>query len=97
MTISSKTPVLILAACLAIACLFVPGPVSAQSKMYWTEYGGNVIGRANLDGSSPEDLISSDLGWPWGIALDVAGGKMYWVEFENDVIGRANLDPAPKT
>ena len=48
--------------------------------MYWTDGGNNKIQRANLDGSNVEDLITSGLTKPLGIALDVLGGKMYWVE-----------------
>ena len=46
------------------------------------------IHRANLDGSNVEDLITSGLVAPDGLALDVIGGKMYWADvrvFEVDV------------
>ena len=58
----------------------------AASKMYWTHsnwqdlWAGkktSKIQRANLDGSSVEDLVT-ELVNPYGIALDVAAGKMYW-------------------
>ena len=58
------------------------------------------VQRANLDGSSPEALVTTGLVNPQGIALDVAGGKMYWTDsgtggpnaLEDDKIQRANLD-----
>ena len=70
-------------------------------KMYWThtdwnsdtqEFMNGKIQRANLDGSNVEDLITSGLLVPWGIALDVSGGKMYWTDLETDKIQRSNLD-----
>ena len=60
--------------------------------MYWTDPRTNKIQRANLDGSSVEDLITIGLTDPSGIALDVGGGKMYWTDPRADKIQRANLD-----
>ena len=78
---------------------------SDPPKMYWVDAGrANLeegkIQRANLDGSSPEALVTTGLVNPQSIALDVAGGKMYWTDsgtggpngLENDKIQRANLD-----
>ncbi len=94
----------------------LPGPATAPRdvaldltsdppKIYWIDAGSmNVsngrIGRANLDGSSPEALVTSGLVNPQSIALDVTGGKMYWTDsgtggqnaLEDDKIQRANLD-----
>ena len=61
-------------------------------KMYWTNSGAQKIQRANLDGSNVEDLITTGLGTPEGIALDVGRGKMYWTDIITDKIQRANLD-----
>jgi hypothetical protein len=60
-------------------------------KMYWTDWTGSTIKRANLDGSGVEILVSG-LGGPYGIALDTGSGKMYWTEFSSARIRRANLD-----
>ncbi len=68
----------------------------AGGKMYWTE-GFNIpspegIWRANLDGSSPEKIITAEAD-PFGLALDLVHGKLYWGEiYPNDAIHRANLD-----
>ena len=61
-------------------------------KMYWTDYGTDKIQRANLDGSNVEDLITTGLTGPVGIALDVGRGKMYWTDWGTGKIQRANLD-----
>ena len=67
------------------------GP-SALSKMYWTDSVSEKIQRANLDGTNVEDLVTTGLGRPYGIALDAAGGKMYWTDRGTDKIQCANLD-----
>ncbi|KAA3597871.1 MAG: T9SS C-terminal target domain-containing protein [Calditrichaeota bacterium] len=62
-------------------------------KMYWSDTIDHKIQRANLDGSSVEDLVSipgnSDI---YGIALDINNSKMYWADYGEDKIQRANLD-----
>lgn len=76
--------------------LSVNEPTSAIStgKMYWTDPDPSAkkIQRANLDGSNIEDLVTTGLISPTGIALDVEAGKMYWTDFGTDKIQRANLD-----
>ena len=69
----------------------VPIPES-RGRMYWTDWETDKIQRANLDGSQVEDLVSTGLDYPSGLALDVAGGKMYWIDAGTDKIQRANLD-----
>ena len=77
----------------AVICWNSP-PVLAQSpgKVYWTDIGTHKIQRANLDGSGVEDLVTSGITNPHGIALDPAGGKMYWADGQDRRIQRANLD-----
>ncbi len=78
---------------------------SDPPKMYWIDAGrmniaNGRIQRANLDGSSPEALVTTGLVNPQSIALDTTAGKMYWTDsgtggqnaLENDKIQRANLD-----
>ena len=65
----------------------------AGGKMYWTNGETNSIFRANLNGTSSEEVLKLFVGTPLDIALDVAGGKMYWTQWEgNASISRANLD-----
>ena len=68
------------------------GSGGGTPKMYWTDYGTEKIQRANLDGSNVEDLITTGLTSPFGIALDVGRGKMYWTDEYTVKIQRANLD-----
>ena len=63
-------------------------------KMYWTDRVSGKIQRANLDGTSVEDLIIG-LHNPQSIALDVSAGKMYWARwmwYDMGSIQRANLE-----
>ncbi len=78
----------------ALLLVTVSTPYAQPNKMYWVEYDGNKISRANLDGSSKEDLITSGLSGPLGIAIDFYNtpNKIYWSENSGNIIGRANLD-----
>ena len=68
-----------------------PG-AEAANTMYWTDTNAGKIQRSNLDGSAVEDLITTGVEAPIGIALDVTGGKMYWTDPPADKIQRSNLD-----
>ncbi|ANM30016.1 hypothetical protein ABI59_11200 [Acidobacteria bacterium Mor1] len=72
-------------------------PVTAASKIYWTDFEGDRLQRANLDGTAVETLITSGLNEPNGIALDVAGDAIYWTEFNGGRIRRAALDGSNQT
>ena len=66
---------------------------TALSRIYWT--GGDIpLQRANVDGSNIENLVSSTVAFPVGIALDVGEGKIYWADMGRGAgkIQRANLD-----
>jgi len=66
-----------------------------NGKMYWTEFSIDKIRRANLDGSSIEDLVTTGLTHLAGIALDLGGGKMYWCDGATQYtakIQRSNMD-----
>ena len=65
---------------------------SQMWKLYWTDRGTSKIQRSNLDGSGVEDLVTTGLSGPVGLALDVSGGKMYWTDWLRDKIQRSNLD-----
>ena len=70
----------------------IPIRDAGTGKMYWTNYDGDRIQRANLDGSGVEDLVTSGLSLPASLALDLGVGKMYWTDSGTDKIQRANLD-----
>ncbi len=78
--------------CSSAVEVVVIGVSSGAGKMYWTDSLPGKIQRANLDGSGVEDLVTSGLGRPGGLALDPGAGKMYWTDYGTDKIQRANLD-----
>ena len=67
-------------------------PREETPKMYWTAEGPARIQRADVDGSNVEDLVTTGLIHPRGLALDAAGGKMYWLDRGTGKLQRANLD-----
>ena len=64
-------------------------------KLYWVEAvegtagWTNTIKRANLDGTSPQDLLTVEQD-VWAIAVDPVGGRAYWRD--ENAIRSANLD-----
>ena len=70
-----------------------PDPQPAgTSKVYWSDWGTDKIQRADLDGSNVEDLVTTGLDGPDGLAVDAAGGKLYWTDAGTAKIQRADLD-----
>ena len=65
---------------------------AGASKLYWSDWGTDKIQRADLDGSNAEDLVTSGLDGPDGLAVDAAGGKLYWTDAGTAKIQRADLD-----
>ena len=61
-----------------------------SAQMYWTDT--SKIQRADLSGANVEDLVTTGLLLPGGVAVDMTGGKMYWTDWGLDAIYRANLD-----
>ncbi|KAL3189938.1 hypothetical protein MRX96_020276 [Rhipicephalus microplus] len=61
--------------------------------MYWTDWGQPAkIERAALDGSERRVLVSTDLGWPNGLALDARDDRLYWADARTDRIESSRLD-----
>ncbi len=70
-----------------------PDPQPAGiSKVYWSDWGTDKIQRADLDGSNVEDLVTTGLDGPDGLAVDAAGGKLYWTDAGTAKIQRSDLD-----
>ncbi len=81
---------------------FKPGSLAldiAGGKIYWTDPVTQFVRRANLNGTSVENLFDATaLGTPRGIALDLAAGMVYWGQdiesegFQFGEIRRMNLN-----
>jgi hypothetical protein len=63
---------------------------SFGNEVYWSNYLGDEILRAMLDGTRIETLVSGVSAN--SIALDLAADALYWADFEGDWIGRSALD-----
>ncbi len=65
---------------------------AAGGKVYWCDSDQFKISRANLDGSSPQDIITSGLQFPSAIALDTVHHKLYWGDQTAEEIHRCDPD-----
>lgn len=65
------------------------GVAAAGGYIYWANQAGNSIGRASIDGSTPDESFI-DANGPCGVAVD--GKHVYWTSTGDDSVGRADLD-----
>src|SRR5262249_11220275 len=63
--------------------------VALVRHIYWTNSGTGTIGRANLDGSNPNQSFITSASAD-GMAVDAE--HVYWGNDNTNTIGRANLD-----
>ncbi|MEE9294352.1 MAG: DUF5050 domain-containing protein [Phycisphaerae bacterium] len=77
------------------ALLALVVPTAYAQTVYWTDVGTGKIQRADLvAGTGVEDLVTTQVIEPVGLALDLLAGKMYWTEASpaDFMISRASLD-----
>ncbi|XP_011066151.1 PREDICTED: low-density lipoprotein receptor-related protein 6 isoform X2 [Acromyrmex echinatior] len=72
----------------AIAIDFDP----AEELLYWTDEQTTTIRRAPLDGMSQQNVISTEVANPDGIAIDWIARNLYWTDTGTDRIEVARLD-----
>lgn len=61
--------------------------------MYWTDWGASPkIERAGMDASGRQVIISSNLTWPNGLAIDYGSQRLYWADAGMKTIEFACLD-----
>jgi hypothetical protein len=66
-----------------------------NKHIYWTERTANLIRRANLDGTNPQNIINTTTFFcvqPECIALDVANKKIYFTIQGSSGVNRSNFD-----
>lgn len=57
-----------------------------SSYLYWTDWGEHAkLERSAMDGSDRVVLISNNLGWPNGLAIDIAGSQLLWADAHTEV------------
>lgn len=60
--------------------------------LYWTDWGqSHKIERSFLDGSHRVAIVTSELGWPNGLAIDYEGQRLYWADAQLDRIETSDL------
>lgn len=61
--------------------------------MYWSDWGSRPkIERAGMDGNRRQVLISNNITWPNGLALDKKLKRLYWTDGGRSVIESVKLD-----
>jgi Low-density lipoprotein receptor repeat class B len=63
----------------------VAGVAVDAAQVYWTNFGADSIGRANLDGSGAVQAFIGSVDDPLGIAVD--GAHVYWTNLSTGGIG----------
>lgn len=66
--------------------------------MYWSDWGVEAkIERAGMDGSQRLPLVTTNLKWPNGLAIDHDKGRLYWADGGTKAIEYATLDGKHRT
>ncbi|XP_013784840.1 very low-density lipoprotein receptor-like [Limulus polyphemus] len=61
--------------------------------MFWTDWGTSAkIERAGLDGSHRKGIVTSDIQWPNGLAIDFLSKKIYWVDAKLHTLGSVDYN-----
>ena len=63
-----------------------------DEKVYWTDVTLHTISRAFLNGSSQENIVSSQITDPQGLAVDSFGENIYWTDYTEGTIEVASLN-----
>lgn len=66
--------------------------------MYWSDWGPNhKVERSAMDGSQRKIIISENLTWPNGLAIDHDMGRIYWADGGTKKIEYAKMDGSGRT
>jgi hypothetical protein len=81
-------------AVLALALATAAPDARAADSLFWTNFDGNSIASANLEGGGGGTLSlpGATVNGPQGIVFDLAAGRLYWANYSSDDIWSANLD-----
>ena len=61
--------------------------------MYWTDWGDNPkIEKAGMDGLDRNVIVTRNLTWPNGLAIDYEHSRLYWADAGMKTIEYSNLD-----
>jgi len=63
-----------------------------DGKMYFSEFGGDQISRANLTNGSDYKVLTTGINAPRHIDLDLCARQMYYTSFTDDKVYRSSMD-----
>lgn len=64
-----------------------------RGLLYWTDWGSRVhIGKAGMDGSNPQVIVNSSLGWPNALTIAYDTNELFWADAREDYIAVADLN-----
>lgn len=65
----------------------------AEGILFWSSWGDNAtIERACMDGSERSAIVSSNLTWPNGLAIDYESSRLFWLDAKFQVVESADFD-----
>ncbi|XP_078323270.1 low-density lipoprotein receptor-related protein 2-like [Crassostrea virginica] len=68
---------------------------ASKGMLFWTEIGAHArIGKATMDGTAVEYIVTSDVIVPNGLAVDYDARRLYWTDGEQNRIEHSDLDGA---
>ena len=76
----------------AFLFLILSFSLSAQSKLYWSDWGSNKIQSANLDGTGVSELVSGLNSAKGDVAIDNVNNKIYWIDRGTGLLQKSNFD-----
>ena len=68
--------------------------VHPQSRLFfWTDWGSHPhIGSAGMDGSDRKEIITTEIVWPNGVAVDDSSNRVYWSDAKLNRIESCQFD-----
>lgn len=61
--------------------------------MFWSDWGKKPrLERAYLDGTQRVTIVSTELSWPNGLAIDLVDNRVYWGDARMDRIEVADIN-----
>lgn len=61
--------------------------------MFWSDWGSTpLIERAGMDGSGRHSIVSENIGWPNGLAIDRSNSRLYFVDAGTKTLEYVNFD-----
>ena len=76
--------------------LLIHSHLTAQSKLYWSDWGNNKIQSANLDGTGVVNVATGLSNAKGDVALDLENKKVFWIDNSAGVLQKSNLDGSSK-